>query len=165
MIEEWRVVGGWPNYEVSNMGRVRSWNRQNRGRVLAGGKDLDGYRYFILCDGSGGRQAARACRLVCSAFHGAPHDGQQTRHLNGDNTDDRAANLAWGTPADNAADRIRHGTCLRGEDHGRARLTENDVRAIRLDCPNVAAAARHYGVSESCIRDARSGKNWAWLDA
>jgi hypothetical protein len=164
MQEEWRQVDGFPAYEVSTLGRVRSWHKISEGRVLTGGRDRNGYRQLVLMQ-DGHRKIGRVCRLVAIAFIGTPPDGHEIRHLDGDNTNDDVRNLAWGTPAENAQDRIRHGTSRRGELHGRARLTADDVRDIRANCTNVALTARQLGVSESCVRDARSGKNWSWLDA
>lgn len=58
-------------------------------------------------------------KLVCEAFHGPkPTSGHQVRHLNGDRSDCRAANLAWGTAKENAQDRTAHGHC-RSAENGR----------------------------------------------
>lgn len=53
------------------------------------------------------------------------------RHLNGDKHDNRAANLAWGTAADNYADDIQHGV------RGTPTFSEKLARAI-----SAARAAR-----------------------
>jgi len=55
--------------------------------------------------------------LVATAFHGPCPDGQQCRHLNGDPADNRSDNLKWGTPSEQAHDKVRHGT------HHQARKT------------------------------------------
>jgi len=39
--------------------------------------------------------------------------------------------LAWGTPAENGADTVRHGRSTKGETNPQAKLTADDVRAIR----------------------------------
>ena len=46
MTEEWRVVSDFPDYEVSNFGRVRSWKASKQGldaeaRILRPGVDLE----------------------------------------------------------------------------------------------------------------------------
>lgn len=69
--------------------------------------------------------------LVCEAFHGPCPDGMQTRHLDGDGLNNHADNLAWGTPIENEADKVRHGREPRGERNGFAKLTVDAVRAIR----------------------------------
>jgi len=70
-------------------------------------------------------------RLVAEAFLPEPLAGEQVRHLNGDKSDARAENLAWGSAAENAADRNRHGTTARGVRNGFAKLTEGQVREVR----------------------------------
>lgn len=36
LTETWKTVEGWPDYEVSSFGRVRSKERMNRGRRFGG---------------------------------------------------------------------------------------------------------------------------------
>lgn len=49
-------------------------------------------------------------RIICATFHGPPpFDGAQVRHLDGNPKNNQAANLAWGTASENAADTIKHG--------------------------------------------------------
>ena len=66
---------------------------------------------------------------VCTAFHGPkPTPQHQVRHLNGIRHDNRATNLAWGTAAENAADRAKHGTFVINHDG----LREGHERSMRL---------------------------------
>ena len=103
-------------------------------------------------------------RLVAEAFHGTPSPGAVTRHLNGDRSDNRAVNLVWGTHEENAADRDAHGRTSRGERHGRARLTWDQVEAIRSEYAaggvSQRALARTYGVSRYAINDIFRGRTW-----
>jgi hypothetical protein len=73
------------------------------------------------------------------------------------------AHLREGTHQDNMADRQRDGTSARGSLHGRAKLTEEKVRAIRSDPRSHAAMAKEYGVSAVAIGYIRRGKTWAHL--
>jgi len=47
---------------------------------------------------------------VAEAFIGPRLGDNETRHLNGDATNNALTNLAYGTPAENTADSLRHGT-------------------------------------------------------
>lgn len=102
--EEWRPISGLPGYEVSSLGRVRSW-RTHRGipgpRVL---KASAGSKEYLTVRLAGATQKVH--RLVAEAFLGPLPSGLQTRHLDGNNQNNRAANLAYGTQLENMADRV-----------------------------------------------------------
>jgi HNH endonuclease len=100
-----------------------------------------------------------AHRLIALAFHG-PAYGRVTRHLNGIKTDNRSTNLAWGTPKENAQDRLRHGATPIGERSHNAKLTVDEVRAIRTaEGPHRDLAGR-YGVSKRTIWNIKRGRTW-----
>jgi hypothetical protein len=121
--EEWRPIPGWPGYSASSLGRIysdRPW-RGTPGRILSGGFDRKGYRRVIVND------APRRCEryvhhLVAEAFHGPRPVGMDTRHLDGDKTNNSPTNLRYGSRSENELDKVRHGThhnsrkthCLRG---------------------------------------------------
>lgn len=84
----------------------------------------------------------------------------QACHRNGDQIDNRLENLRWGTPQENADDRIRHGTQARGEDSAQAKLTEADVLEIRASALSQSALAARFGVCQSRISLIRSGRSW-----
>lgn len=112
-MENWKPVIGWPEYEVSDQGRVRSLDRYRpgrngcvrliRGRVL-GNRSRKGYLRVRFPD----RQDKFVHVLVLEAFMGSRPAGHETRHLDGDKTNNNLANLAWGTSEENKADRKRH---------------------------------------------------------
>lgn len=117
---------------------------------------------------SGTQRLIMVHRLVCEAFHGPPPSKfHQGAHLNGIRSDNRPENLAWKTPLENAADTIRHGTRIRGENHPSAKLNEPIVLSLRdkraagtLD--TIKEAQRHR-CSQKSISDAARGKTWTWL--
>jgi hypothetical protein len=79
--------------------------------------------------------------------------------------DNRLGNLSYGTPYENAVrDRIRDGTFLLGEQHQSARLTENEVRAIRASTERGRALSKRFGVSEATVCAIRKLKAWTHLD-
>lgn len=125
--EEWRPIVGYDGlYEVSSHGRVRSVDRwvetPNRwggitryhkpGRVLAQKRKKQRlHAYAVVNLSSGGVVGTSAVhRLVLEAFVGPCPDGMETRHRDGNLFDNRLSNLKWGTPSENARDRVTHGT-------------------------------------------------------
>lgn len=47
-------------------------------------------------------------RLTCYAFYGPPKPGEQCRHLDDNEYNGFADNLAWGTSEENAEDKVRN---------------------------------------------------------
>lgn len=70
-------------------------------------------------------------RLIAMAFIGVCPEGMEVRHLDGDSCNNKAENLSYGTRLENHSDKIRHGTSGKGADNSMAKLTEEDVLAIR----------------------------------
>lgn len=112
--EIWKPVVGYEGtYEVSNEGRVRRVSAASGTRpgwVLKPiqQKSRGGYLSVHLHSAGKRRALARVHRIVAEAFHGTS-DLPLVRHLDGNPKNNRPENLAWGTPAENAADRVRHG--------------------------------------------------------
>lgn len=72
--------------------------------------------------------------------------------------------LALGTHQDNMRDRDTKGRQARGETSASAKLTENDVRAIRADTRGCRRLARAYGVGVSAIVSVRNRTTWKHVD-
>lgn len=111
MTETWRPVPAWEGlYEVSDAGRVASLPRPRRNArvILRPAADRDGYQQVLLASGNR-KETRKVHHLVCAAFNGERPDGAQTRHLDGNSSNNTPANLAWGTNAENQADIVRHG--------------------------------------------------------
>ena len=66
------------------------------------------------------------------------------------------------TQGKNMADAVVRGS-FQGENHGRAKLTEQDVLAIRRSPFSNRILAKRYGVHESTIYAARRGERWQHL--
>ena len=131
--EEWRSIPGFPHYEVSNLGRVRSLDRPyHPGRVLkqqcVNWTEERGYRQVVLRENYR-THTMKVHRLVAMAFLPNRSDYPQVRHLDGNPENNWVGNLAWGTNSDNTVDQVRHGT------HHRARVTH---------CPNGHPYAGEY---------------------
>lgn len=139
--EEWRPVPGWPDYSVSNLGRVVSHKRRED-RELVGGL-VNGYRRVIVT-APGERKYVAVHRLVVLAFVGPVPDGLEVRHLDGDPLNNDLSNLAVGTHAENMQDRLAHGRhpmankthCLRGHEFTDSNIyRQNGGRSCRT-CKN-----------------------------
>ena len=111
---------------------------------------------------SNGKLVGLAHRFVWESVHGDIPPGLTINHINGVKDDNRIQNLELATHSENTYHAYRSGlTSAVGERNGRARLTENDVRAIRQSPKKVSELASTYGVSETSIRAVRTGRRWS----
>ena len=127
-IEIWKDVVGYPNYEVSNMGQVRSkeriieqkghkknYTRIMKSRLLKQRKQNCGY-HIVWLSNNGKSEAKTVHRLVANAFLGGNHERMEVNHKNGDKSDNRVVNLEWCTRSENLVhaynklNRARHWT-------------------------------------------------------
>ena len=108
-----------------------------------------------------------AHRLVCAQIHGAPSaPNLQAAHNCGVRLCVNPRHLRWATAKENQADRISHGTLVRGERNTVSKLREKDVKKIRRLVANgetKASVAIKFGVRPSTIGAVVSGKTWGWL--
>lgn len=117
-LEAWKPVPGYEGvYEVSSHGNVRvlarldarGWRR--KAGALRPWERSKGHYFCVTLCLNATESKRYVHELVLEAFdkpRPAPH--YQVRHLDGNPHNNRLRNLAWGTPAENAQDKIRHGT-------------------------------------------------------
>ena len=155
-VEEWRPIQNKPGYEVSNLGRVRSIDREihqmnkhgfvNK-RLLTGRMlKLQSFpnEYLAVHLGRGGCMLVH--RLVAAAF--IPGNTLlQVNHKNGVRTDNRAENLEWISCSDNH----KHSyISLNRKTH----MWTNQVEIDGQVFPSQNAAARHLGVHGASVASA-----------
>ena len=168
----------YPGYSATDDGRVFTHRRRfGRGRGHGGGVEIDlnfskelnrykghgGYMYVSISTERGQRNIPVHV-ILADAFVGVRPDGLEVRHLDGNPLNNDMSNLVFGTPKENAEDRVRCGNHTIGEKHGRAKLREKDVRDIRARYElgeTVASISRSLCLGESTIRDIVKGRHWA----
>lgn len=164
-MEEWRtvVIDGevWDNYEVSNLGRVRSLNFKRTGKI----KELKmcktkGYMQVQLHK-NGKYKTCYIHRLVASAFIPNPENKLTVNHINEITYDNRVENLEWAT----MDEQVKHGT--------RTERTSKKVRCIETeevfkslhDVERKTGLIRGY-VRECCKDGAKTcgGYHWEYVN-
>lgn len=164
--EVWAPVPDWPEYQVSDQGRVRrvaAGQGARPGLVRKQYADESGRKSVVLCQNNTSVRFL-VHRLVAAAFLPDPSpERTEVAHNNGVNSDNRFSNLRWATPKENTADKVLHGTQTRGENHPVARLTEADVCAIRASAAKQSqrSVAREFGVSPAQVNRIVHGKRWS----
>lgn len=147
--ERWLLVEGFPGYEVSDRGRVRSyWKRIG---IWGGGSKFELYLHpqTILNPGvdpeagylivglyrDGKRYNRRVHRLVLLTFVGPCPPGFEGCHHDGIPENCALSNLRWDTKNENSLDSVLHGThaglARKGIKHPLVKLTDAQVLKIR----------------------------------
>ena len=105
--ETWKDIPGYEGlYQASNLGRIRSFKRNNIS-ILKPGKNRDGSGYYIVkLYLNSVKKNASVHRLVWTAFNGPIPEGLQINHLNENKSDNRLENLSLCTAKEN----INYGT-------------------------------------------------------
>ena len=171
LVEKWRPVTGKVegySYEVSNQGRVRSLNKEPRGkygRILKPTINLYGYCQVSLRKGRGTQKCCQIHLLVAEAFLGVRPKGCETNHKNGVKSDNRLENLEWMSPFANHHHAVRLG--LRDDSKGSkpfsTKLNATEVVTVRqkfAEGATLKALANEYGLCICGIRLLVSGKTW-----
>jgi hypothetical protein len=127
---------------------------------------LDGHGYGII---GWDRRQFKAHRMAWTVANGPIPDKLHVLHNcpAGDNPQCINPDHLWlGTHAQNMRDKERKGRAAhqRGEEHGRAKLTEAAVREIRQSAAPKKELASKFGVSLGTVYAAANKSRWAYLD-
>lgn len=166
---------GYPGYRVDSRGGL--WTRKHRGiggwrigdewKPMKPSANSDGYHCLYLSN-DGIKGLFTVHKLVLLGFIGACPDGMECCHGNNIRIDNRLENLRWDTQVANQADRIIHGTAIRGEKHKRAVLTDAIAKAIHSDYSTGNYTrnrlAKKYDVSYLAVKEFLSGRSWQHLN-
>lgn len=114
-------------------------------------------------------RAVWVSRVVCDRVQGAPPTpAHQAAHScgRGDSGCVTKRHLSWKTPKENEADKLLHGTRLRGESHCLAKLSEETVREIRSLRGKLTSIqlSERFGMSTGQISNVMTRKHWAWVE-
>lgn len=168
--EHWKPIPGFTDlYEVSNMGRVRTFSTKKL-KTQSGGKGTTSrYRYVTLYKNNKNTKLMTH-RLVAKAFVPNPAGYPNVLHIKNDRENNRASNLKWGTQLHNHLDAVRDGThksapLLLGVDQPLSKLNPDKIREIRsirdsgLHFTQEGLAAQ-FGVSRGTLRSILKNKHW-----
>ena len=160
MRETWLPVKGYEGlYEVSDFGRVRSLDRVRLGGKPLPGKVLKPGKVNVLGHlkvnlmAQGVLRSVLVHHLVLEAFVAARLPGAESRHLDGDPSNNTPGNLSWGTSSANNYDQVWHGThpessrtrCLRGHEMREPNLVGYELPSRRrcLSCERARGYAKN----------------------
>ena len=110
MKEVWKRIEEYPDYEISNLGRVKSWKVKWKPRLLKQ-SNTNGYKAVTLSPVTEEKpKRFLVHRLVAFAFLGDMYcTGNVVNHIDRDRSTNVATNLEWITTEDN----VRHSWAVR----------------------------------------------------
>jgi len=169
---EWRLIPGFPRYELSENGLVRrrfKLKTRSADTLLKGHIDDDGYRRYGLVDDKGKtHEMIGAHRLLAEIFIGQQPSIEefQVQHKNGIRTDNHFSNLKWGTPQNNTDDAMAHGCkwIRKFEENKVSKLNWKMVEDMRRRyIPKIVTCkllGKEYGVAGSLVWLVIKNKVW-----
>lgn len=167
MREIWRKIKAFPDYEISNFGRVKSHNyyRKNVSMILVPIPALSGHLRVCLYKNRK-QKIVSVHRLVLIAFKGDCPNKMQACHNAGNPANNHIDNLRWDTIKNNHADKIKHGTHQEGETSPTSKLKNAEVLEIRRLKQNGIRQnkiAKMFKVTPKNIEAITTRKTWKHL--
>ncbi|MCV4287880.1 NUMOD4 motif-containing HNH endonuclease [Pseudomonas capsici] len=172
MEEQWKTIQKYPDYAVSNLGRIKRLTSRTcakAGAILKtpGRSKKRPYLSVDLCH-PGGKTTELVHRLVALAFLGdPPFPGAEVNHIDADKRNAAASNLEWITSSANQHHSYESGLqSAKGESNGRAKLTELEVLEMReLAATGICASSlgERYGVHKRTALGVISRESWTHI--
>lgn len=154
MIEVWKTIKDYPDYKVSNLGRVKSF-KTSTPKILKG----RGERYLrVSLTAKLVSKNYLVHRLVAIAFLGEPKFKIFVNHINGKKFDNKVMNLEWVTHKEN----IRHSWRIKlsKPSYGNSKLSATSIKKIRVSKECSKFLAVRYNVSVVHINRIKRGAVW-----
>lgn len=157
-MEAWKDIKGFEGiYQISNMGRVKSFKADPNGRILSIKNSKGDYLNIVLCHGNK-RRSVKVHRLVAEAFIPNPDNKPEVNHKDGNKQNNRADNLEWVTRRENHRHALdRNPNMIKGIIRYNRYTRPKTIQQFSLDgnfvaeYPNAAEASRVTGICQRNI--------------
>ncbi len=151
-------------YEVSNLGRIKSYAINSKeGKVLKGGL-VNGYRSISVKFGDKMIRQFYVHRIVAEHFIKKTNNEQHyVIHIDFNKENNSIFNLKWATDEDVTHHNNKNPEILLKRTTG-YKLTESDVRVIKRLLKShktrLSMIAKRFGITHTQLNRIRSGENW-----
>lgn len=149
MNEIWKVIKEYPDYEVSNFGRIKS-NKNGVSKILNPYKANTGYCHIQLWK-NGKHRDRGVHNLILEVFVGERPIGLQCSHLDGSRDNNHLDNLMWESPAEN---------CRRKDNIKLDTTTVIQIRELLKQGWSVVRVSKRFGVCPQHISKIKYNQRW-----
>lgn len=172
MTERWKRIDGFPTYEISSLGRVKSLGEKSnhKSAVLLHPPLVRGYRQICLWKNAKGTYY-KVHRLVAEAFIPREDGKPYVNHKDGNKENNTVENLEWCTAKENTQHAMKTG--LRGKQDGRK--NKKCRRVIQIDPLDNSQVNEFYSLREmarqtgfarcsvaQAIKEGKLSYGWLW---
>lgn len=161
--ELWKTIEGYPDYRISDRGRVISL-KGDIPRFLNPATDTHGYLKVSLSENSKCDHNCRIHKLVAAAFIPNPENKPEINHIDGNKTNNHVSNLEWVTRSENSRHAFKTGlnaVC-------KAKITAKQAIEIFLKARSghsIYSLSKEYGLNTGTIWSIKTGMTWAKVTA
>ena len=169
-MEIWKDISDYPGYQVSNLGKVRSfWEKRkkkgvhggtyrefsNTPHILPESDDGNGYMKVYLNNGSGKKTCKKVHRLVAEAFIPHSEDADTVDHIRPGQLgklDNSVSNLRWISRRENIQKAYRDGVCDERISSQNKPIVSTDLYTGEEQCfESIKQASLELGIDRSSI--------------
>lgn len=159
-----------PRYEVSNFGRLRSFQSNEKGEIIKGSV-IQGYKSLNIKLPKGKSFNRYVHKLIAETFVEKPSiDHKFVIHLDFDKQSNHYENLKWVTKDEMVAHNKLNPAVINKPIPRRTKnykLTETKVRMIKKmlqhDNTRLKMIAKQFGITHTQLNRIRSGENWGYV--
>lgn len=160
-VEEWRDIEGYEGlYQISNLGRVKSFKRKPE-RIMT--PSLKGAYLGVSLRGENGNKSVLVHVLVARAYIGIRPDGLLINHIDSDKHNNCADNLEYVTRGYNT----RYEAEVHGKRHGSQKLTKSQVLLLhsmrKRTRMTIHELSEFFGITEGYTWNILHRKSWKYL--
>jgi len=159
-----------PRYEVSNFGRLKSFQNNDKGEIIKGSV-IQGYKSLNIRLPKGKSFNRYVHKLVAETFVAKPSlDHKFVIHLDFDKLSNHFENLKWVTKDEMVAHNKLNPAVINKPIPRRTKnykLTETKVimikKMLQHDNTRLKMIAKQFGITHTQLNRIRSGENWGYV--
>ena len=164
--EVWRDVEDYPNYQVSNLGKVRNVKTH---RILSAGYTKNGYQFVALSKSDGKPKYYLIHRLVAYAFIPIPQtylnkgyskETLQVDHIDENKQNNSVANLQWLTIKENC--QKSNALCVVGYNREKMIITNQYNKLSTYYTDKFQKGFNNGNISQCCNHKRKSAYGFRW---